>query len=119
MAFPATMKRDYDPGIYNLIARLVDQKYGAEIHEEARKFEIARVYGKLEITIFELSTWQLPPEKQQELQKLTEQGQSAGQDQQQVTAKIREYMQQNVPNIQGMVSEYMLGFQNEYLAGRY
>lgn len=118
MAFPATQQRDYDPNIYNMIAELIDRKYGAALTEEARKFEIARVYNKLEIEVFEMSTFQLPQDKQQELQQLTEQAQG-GANNQEVILKIREYMQSNVPNISEMVNQYMIGFRNQYMAGRY
>ncbi|MFW5720211.1 MAG: hypothetical protein ACOCXT_04260 [Candidatus Dojkabacteria bacterium] len=118
-SFPATQKRDYDPNIYNMIAELVDRKYGAELNQQAREFEIARVYNKLEIEIFEMSTYQLPQDKQQELQKMTEEAQSTGQNNQDVILKIREYMQTNVPNISDMVNQYMVGFRNQYMAGRY
>lgn len=118
-AFPATQGRDFDPGIYNMIAELIDRKYGAELNPEARKFEISRVYNKLEIEIFELSTFQLPQDKQAELQKMTEEAQGNTQNQQDVILKIREYMQTNVPNITEMVNQYMVGFRNQYMAGRY
>jgi Tfp pilus assembly protein PilP len=118
-SFPATQKRDYDPNIYNMIAELVDRKYGTEIKPDAREFEIARVYNKLEIEIFEMSTFQLSPEKQAELQKMTEEAQSSGGNQDNVIVKIREYMQNNVPNISEMVNQYMVGFRNQYMAGRY
>jgi hypothetical protein len=117
-AFPATMKRDFDPNIYTMIAELVDRKYGAELNPEAREFEISRVYNRLEIEIFEMSTFQLSPEKQKELQQMTEQAQGAP-NQQETVVKIREYMQNNVPNISNMVNEYMIGFRNQYMAGRY
>ena len=118
-AFPATQRRDYDPNIYNMIAELVDRKYGTEINPSAREFEIARVYNKLEIEIFEMSTFQLPPEKQQELQRMTESAQSNTSNQQETILKIREYMQSNVPNISEMVNQYMVGFRNQFMAGRY
>ena len=118
-AYPATMKRDFDPAIYNMISTLVDKKYGAEINPQAREFEISRVYNKLEIEIFERSTFQLPPEKRVELQKLTEEAQNPNIDQQDIIKKIKEYMQYNVPNIDNMVKEYMNGFNNQYIAGRY
>jgi hypothetical protein len=117
-AFPATQHRDYDPNIYNMIAELIDRKYGAELNQDARTFEIARVYNKLEIEIFEMSTFQLPPDKQQELQKMTEEAQGGSQNQD-VILQIREYMQTNVPNISDMVNQYMIGFRNQYMAGRY
>jgi hypothetical protein len=117
-AFPATMQREYDPGIYNMIAELVDKKYGAELVEAARDFEIKRVYNKLEIEMFELSTFQLPKDKQDELQKMTESAGGAA-NQQDVILKIREYMQVHVPNITDIVNQYMLGFRNQYMAGRY
>ncbi len=118
-AFPATQKREYDPNIYGMIAELVDKKYVAEIDSKAREFEIARVYNKLEIEIFEMSTWGLDPAKQQELQKMTEEAQGNTQNQQETILKIREYMQNNVPDIQQMVNDYMVGFRNQYMAGRY
>lgn len=120
-AFPATMQRDFDPNIYNMIAELVDRKYGAELNPEARKFEIIRVYNKLEIEIYEISTFQLPKDKQEELQKMTEAAQANGGNgnQQDVILKIREYMQTNVPNITDIVNQYMIGFRNQYMAGRY
>lgn len=118
-SFPATQQRDFDPNIYNMIAELVDRKYGAELNAEARKFEISRVYNKLEIEVFEMSTFQLPQDKQMELQKMTEQAQGATANQNGVIVKIREYMQANVPNISQMVNDYMIGFRNQYMAGRY
>ncbi len=118
-AFPATQKREYDPNIYTMIAELVDRKYGAELNPQAREFEIARVYNKLEIEIFEMSTFQLSPDKQQELQKMTEDAQVNPGNQQEVILKIREYMQNNVPQIGEMVNQYMIGFRNQYMAGRY
>lgn len=118
-AFPATQHRDYDQNIYGMISDLVDRKYGAELQDEARKFEIRRVYNKLEIEMFEMSTFQLSPDKQQELQKMTEEAQNNAQNQQNVILKIREYMQNNVPNISDMVNQYMIGFRNQYMAGRY
>lgn len=117
-AFPATQQRDFDPNIQNMIAELVDRKYGAALGEEARRFEISRVYNKLEIEIFEMSTFQLPQDKQQELQKMTEEAQG-GANNQDVILQIREYMQTNVPNISEMVNQYMIGFRNQYMAGRY
>jgi Tfp pilus assembly protein PilP len=118
-AFPATQRRDYDPNIYNMIAELVDRKYGAELNPQAREFEIARVYNKLEIEVFEMSTFQLPMDKQQELQRMTEEAQSNTANQQDIILRIREYMQSNVPNIGDMVNQYMIGFRNQYMAGRY
>lgn len=118
-AFPATQPRDFDPAIYNMIAELVDRKYGAELNQEARKFEIARVYNKLEMEIFEMSTFQLSPDKQQELQRMTEEAQGSTANQQEMILKIQRYMQTNVPNIGDMVNQYMLGFRNQYIAGRY
>lgn len=118
-SFPATQTRDYDPNIYNMIAELVDRKYGAELNPQAREFEIARVYNKLEIEIFEMSTFQLPQDKQAELQKMTEEAQGNTANQQDIILKIREYMQSNVPNIGEMVNQYMIGFRNQYMAGRY
>jgi hypothetical protein len=118
-AFPATQAREYDQNIYAMIAELVDRKYGAEINAQARQFEIIRVYNKLEIEVFEFSTFQLPPEKQQELQQMTESAQSNTGNQQETIMKIREYMQTNVPNISDMVNQYMVGFRNQYMAGRY
>jgi len=118
-AFPANQKRDYDPNIYNMIAELVDRKY-PDIHPEARLFEIAKTYNHVEIDVFELSTYQLPPDKQKELQQMTENSQANGTaNQQESILKIREYMQNNVPNISEMVNQYMIGFRNQYMAGRF
>jgi hypothetical protein len=118
-AFPATQRRDFDPNIYNMIAELVDRKYGVELNPQAREFEISRVYNKLEIEIFEMSTFQLPQDKQAELQRMTEEAQGNTANSQDVILKIREYMQSNVPNISDMVNQYMIGFRNQYMAGRY
>lgn len=146
-AFPANIKREYDQNIFKMVYDLVQSKYqpnsyiermqnegvqleqqlidnlrnaGPDISDDARDFEIARVYNKLEIEMFEMSTYQLSPDKQQELQRMTEEGQNAqGGNQQELIMKIREYMQSNVPNIQELVNQYMLGFRNQYLAGRY
>lgn len=93
---------------------------GADISEAQRDFEVARVYNKLEIDIYMMSTSQLPQEKQEELRKMTEQAQfNPTANQAEMVNKIREFMQNNVPNITGMVDQYMRGFTNEYLAGHY
>lgn len=118
-AFLATMPRDFDPAIYNLIASLVDQRYGADLNAEARKFEIARVYCRVEIEIYEATTFALSKDKQVELQRMTEEAQKAGGDQQKSLETIREYMSANVPNVGKIVEDYMLGFRYQYMAGRY
>lgn len=93
---------------------------GADISEAQRDFEVARVYNKLEIDIYMMSTSQLPQDKQEELRKMTEQAQfNPTANQAEMVNKIREFMQNNVPNITGMVDQYMRGFTNEYLAGHY
>lgn len=93
---------------------------GPDISEEQRDFEVARVYNKLEIDIFMMSTSQLPQDKQEELRKMTEQAQfNPGANQNELIAKIKDFMQMNVPSITMMVDQYMKGFTNEYLAGHY
>jgi hypothetical protein len=93
---------------------------GPDISEAQRDFEVARVYNKLEMDIFMMSNSQLSPEKQEELKKMTDEAQANPQaDQGDLIIKIRDFMQQNVPNIQEIVQQYMLGFTNEYLAGHY
>jgi len=111
-----------DPAKYpvldeNTMAMLRAQ--GADISPEARDFEVARVYNKLEIEIFEMSTSQLPQDKQDQLKQLTEQAQAGGGNQLDLVQKIKDFMQMNVPNISLIVDEYMRGFMNQYLAGRY
>lgn len=118
-AYPATQPRDFDPNIYTKIAELVDRKYGAEINPIARDFEISRVYNKLEIEIFEMSTSQLPQDKQQELQQMTEEAQGNPAAQQAVIGRIQEFMRTHVPDIGEKISMYMIGFQNQYMAGRF
>lgn len=108
----------YPPLDENTINMLKAQ--GADITEEQRDFEVARVYNKLEIDIYMMSTSQLPMEKQEELRKMTEQAQmNLTGNQNELIAKIKDFMQSNVPNISGMVDQYMRGFTNEYLAGHY
>ncbi len=93
---------------------------GADISEAQRDFEMARVYNKLEIDIFMMSTSQLPQDKQDELRRMTEQTQfNPTANQNELIAKIKDFMQMNVPNITMMVDQYMKGFTNEYLAGHY
>lgn len=101
----------------NTIAMLRAQ--GNDISPEARDFEVARVYNKLEIEIFEMSTSQLPQDKQDQLRVLTEQAQTSGGNQNELVQKIQEFMKVNVPNISLIVDQYMRGFMNQYLAGRY
>lgn len=107
----------YPPLDENTIAMLKAQ--GADISADARDFEVARVYNKLEIEIFEMSTSQLPQDKQDQLRQLTEQAQSGGGNQNDLIQKIKDFMQMNVPNISSIVDQYMRGFMNQYLAGRY
>lgn len=92
---------------------------GPDISPDAKEFEINRVYNKLEIEIFEMSTYQLPADKQEELKKMTEQAQINPMNQKEHIEKIREFMQAHVPNITQLVDEYIRGFMNQYLAGRY
>ena len=92
---------------------------GPDISPDSKEFEINRVYNKLEIEIFELSTYQLPADKQEELKRMTEAAQTNPANQGDMIMKIREFMQGNVPNITMIVDEYMRGFMNQYLAGRY
>lgn len=92
---------------------------GQDISPEIRDFEVARVYNKLEIEIFEMSTSHLPQNKQEELRMLTEQALSNPGMQGDITAKIKDFIQMNVPNISLIVDQYMRGFMNQYLAGRY
>ena len=118
-AFLATQQRDYDPNIFKMIAELVDARYRADIDSKAREFEIARVYNKLEIDIYEMSTYSLSPDKRAELEKMTESAQSGGQNSTDMVLKIRQYIEQNVPDISVKVNEYIAGFRNQYLAVRY
>jgi hypothetical protein len=108
----------YPPLDENTINMLKAQ--GQDITEAQRDFEIARVYNKLEIDIFMMSTSQLPQDKQDELRRMTEQAQmNPTANQNELIAKIKDFMQMNVPNITMMVDQYMKGFTNEYLAGHY
>lgn len=147
-AFPANIARQYDPGISEIVFDLVERKYrpnayiermqqkgiqidenmqrairessGPDVSEAIRDFEVARVYSKLEIEIYEMSRSQLSPEKRQELEQLTAQaGANPGQNQAEIVTKIRGFMQENVPNISQLVDQYMNGFVNQYLAGRF
>lgn len=92
---------------------------GPDVSIEVRDFEVARVYNKLEIEIYEMSTRQLPQHKQEELRLLTEQAQANPAMQEDIIIKIRDFIQMNVPNINLIVDQYMRGFMNQYLAGRY
>lgn len=97
---------------------------GPDIDQIAFDFEIARVYNKLEIDIYERSTFNLPEDKKAELQRMSEEGQQKimsgdTQAQQDLVLKINQFMQANVPGIQDLVRDYMEGFKNQYLAGRY
>lgn len=110
----------YPPLDENSIAMLRAQ--GPDISPDARDFEVARVYNKLEIEIFEMFTSQLPLDKQEELKQLAEQAQFSGANQSDLPnllQKIRELMYANIPNVDQLLDQYMQGFTNQYLAGRY
>lgn len=97
---------------------------GPDIDLVARDFEVARVYNKLEIEVFERSTYGMNQEQKNELQRITEEGQAQANQgntvaQEQLIKKIQEYMQSSVPDIQNIVNDYMVGFRNQYLAGRF
>jgi hypothetical protein len=109
----------YPPIDQNTIAML--QAQGPDVSADIRDFEVARVYNRVEIEVYELSLAQLPEDKKNELRVLTEQAQNGGMgaNQEELVNRIKDFMQMNVPSISSLVDRYMRGFMNQYLAGRY
>lgn len=92
---------------------------GPDISDEAARFEIARVYNKLEIEVYEFAISQLPREKVEELNQITQGIDNNTPVPDDVIAKVRELIVAYVPNIDQLMNTYRQGVARQYMAGRF
>lgn len=147
MAFPANQPRQipYDPNILNQLVPLVNRKYrptvfreymrqnnlqidpqmdqelnmaGPDISEEVFQFELARLYNKVEVDIYDYIMKYLPEEKRPEFMQIADNPNAAPNDPN-VVQKIQQFLLQNIPNVQQLLADYFYSITIQYLMGRF
>lgn len=90
-----------------------------DVPDIVAEFEIARVYNKLEIEVYEFAVSQIPVDKRTELEKITSgvpEGALASED---IILKVRQLIITYVPNIDQLMQVYREGVAKQYIAGRF
>ncbi len=147
MAFPANQPRQipYDPNILNQLVPLVNRKYrpsvfreymrqnnfpvdpqmdqelnmaGPDISEEVFQFELARLYNKVEVDIYDYIMKYLPEEKKSEFMQIANNPNAAPNDPN-IVNKIQQFLLQNIPNVQQLIADYFYNITIQYLMGRF
>ena len=92
-----------------------------DVPDIVAEFEIARVYNKLEIEIYEFAISQLPQEKRDELNSLSRSfdANNPSSLSNEVVSRIRELIVSHVPNIDQLMNAYRDGVARQYMAGRF
>lgn len=90
-----------------------------DVSDLVAEFEIARVYNKLEIEVYEFAVSQIPTEKRPELEQIVKdvpEGAMASED---IILKVRQLILAYVPNIDQLMQVYREGVAKQYMAGRF
>lgn len=147
MAAPANQPRQvpYDPNILNQLVPLVNRKYrpsvfreymkqnnfpidpqmdqelnmaGPDISEEVFQFELARLYNKVEVDIYDYIMKYLPEDKKPEFMQIANNPNAAPNDPN-IVQKIQQFLLQNISNVQQLIADYFYNITIQYLMGRF